>query len=425
MRTYLYVGAVVMAALALVPLGAALARGRITAGEPTSLKQMRSLGDVIRNAQNRSVHIVYVHGMRAAEAGESKALIDRLSKSYGLQGAVSTTRKSLLLQPWPQGANVGGVTIWNSEADWRAGQPFIDRYVLRTRRYNATITVDEVNWWPLLFPLKCKLLVAPEAGVAGLDREHLDLCYDNTPPHHRWLTPEEYDRAVQSRPPLGGGARLNRYLKQQILDWGLSDAVIATGPMRSYLNATMEAAFDYAATERATSEYVVISESLGSFVVLDAYSADKPSVRAVLDATHDLYFFANQFALLELARIEGIPAAVRATGPSESLVNAAATSVDLSRASPLTALGRWATATAPAEFLSSRSEVRQIIAFSDPSDALTFRVPGFDAARVSNVYVRNATPWLGLFADPIRAHSGQLPNDALWRAMVRETPPHQ
>ena len=63
----------------------------------------------------------------------------------------------------------------------------------------------------------------------------------------------------------------------------------------------MEAAFSYASGDRASSEYVVISESLGSFVVLDAYSDENPSVRSVLDAAHNLYFFANQFALLELA----------------------------------------------------------------------------------------------------------------------------
>lgn len=420
---YVYVAAVIVAALILSPLTAALAKPPITAGEPVRLDQVRSLGDVIRDSENGSIHIVYVHGMRAEKPGEAGEFISRLGQSYGTQGQISRTRRSILLDPWPMGAAVGTRTIWDTEKDWRAGQPFIDRYVLRTRRYNASVTVDEVNWWPLLLPLKCRLLVTPEAKVAGVDRAHLDLCFNDTAPYHRWLTPAEYNEALRTRPPLGGAARFNRYLKQQILDWGLSDAVIATGPMRPYLNATMDAAFAYAAVDSASSEYVVISESLGSFVVLDAYSRNEPSVRAVLDATHNLYFFANQFSLLELARIEGLPSEAHAVRADASLsAHPAGAGVAAEAASPLRALQAWASAPSPAGFLPSRSGVKQIVAFSDPSDALTFRVPDFENALVSNVYVRNATRWLGLFADPIKAHAGQMRNEALWRAMIRESP---
>jgi hypothetical protein len=81
----------------------------------------------------------------------------------------------------------------------------------------------------------------------------------------------------------------------------------------------------------------------------------------------------------------------------------------------------WASASTPAGFRPSPSSMKQIIAFSDPSDALTFPVPQFDNAKVSNVYVRNATSVLGLFADPVKAHSGQMKNSTLWNAMIHRS----
>ena len=157
-------------------------------------------------------------------------------------------RRTLELKPWPQNARIGGTLIWPRSEDWTEGQPFIDRYLLKTKTHNAKISVfDQVNWWPLLFPLKCKLLLVPEAGVAGLDAKHLSLCTRDDPPYHRWISEEVEATARATKPALGGGAKGNRYLKQQIVDWGLSDAVITLGPMREYVNATMDEAFAYAA----------------------------------------------------------------------------------------------------------------------------------------------------------------------------------
>ena len=55
---------------------------------------------------------------------------------------------------------------------------------------------------------------------------------------------------------------------------GSTDAVIALGPMRSLFRKTMDKAFNYAARydghDVAGQEFVVVSESLGSFVVMDA-----------------------------------------------------------------------------------------------------------------------------------------------------------
>ena len=56
----------IAAAIALVvPVEAALAKSRITAGTPVAYRDLRSLGDVIADAENGHVHVIYVHGMRA------------------------------------------------------------------------------------------------------------------------------------------------------------------------------------------------------------------------------------------------------------------------------------------------------------------------------------------------------------------------
>lgn len=408
---------------------AAIGRARITQGHPTKLADLRSLGDVIKKANSganrKSVHIIVVHGMLASGPGESATLIAALKKFIGdARREVTPETKRFQLEPWPKGAKVGDVEIWKQHDDWIAGQPFVDRYTLHGSK-GETVIIDEVNWWPLLFPLKCRMLVLPEARVAGAHKQQIENCRRDKWPYHRWIDDAQYQEAMAARPALGGAAAANKYLKQQILNWGMSDAVIATGPMKSYINATMEAAFDHASNDGGAAEFVVISASLGSFAVLDAFARDTPSVKAIMDRTYNLYFFANQLALLELARIRPVPDLASHVDPANSTGSSTAASVapqTVQPDSPLSALKAWASADKQLSATNvppDQSQVKQIIAFSDPSDALTFEVPKIGDAKVSNVYVRNAVSWFGLFADPMKAHTGHLSNRALWEAMLR------
>ena len=406
--------------LSLIATGAA-ARSSITAGEPVPLAQLRSLGDVIADAADKQVHILFIHGMRADGSGTSEELRKRLQDEFHVNGTVAVHREKFVLNPWPKDVMIGEEQFWSTPQDWLAAQPFVDRYVWKTGG-GTRITVDEVNWWPLLWHLKCRMLLLPEARLAGRDEGHLRRCAESAGENlPGWITKRQLNDALAAHPPLGGGAKGNRWLKQQFLDWGFSDAVIVAGPMRSYVNASMEAAFDYARQDTDTSDYVIISASLGSFALLDAYADHKPSVRKVMNDTQYLYFFANQFALLELARIEGLPTNVSVTDPA-GLSDAAgpATAQVQSTTSPFGALRDWASQSAG--ILADPSMVKQIIAFSDPSDALTYTVPRFGHANISNVYVLNATRWLGLLADPGKAHVGQLQNKALWKAMLSRHP---
>jgi hypothetical protein len=388
------------------------ANAKASPGEPVPLSSTRSIGDVIADAQGRPVHIVYVHGMRAEGPGAVKPFVERLGREIGHSGSLDRTqRRRVELGAWPSTATVGSSLIWRSEAAWNASAPFVDRYVLKGAG-GETVILDEVNWWPLLFPLKCHFLLLPERIVSGADKAHLRLCARRDDPYYPWISETDLVEALSSRPLSGGAARINRALKREIMNWGLSDAVITLGPMRMYVRESLNQAFSLAAQQQhglAEPEYIVISESLGSFAVLDAFESNEPSVKAVLDRTHNLYFLANQFALLDLGRVEGLPSAISSGG----MLAPAAPPPD--GAPALSGLKRWATGDGLAI---ASGTLRQVIAFSDPSDVLTYRVPDIEGATVSNVYVRNTPRWFGLFADPAKAHAGHVANPRVMRIML-------
>jgi hypothetical protein len=60
--------------------------------------------------------------------------------------------------------------------------------------------------------------------------------------------------------------------------------------------------------------------------------------------------------------------------------------------------------------LEAASRPKQIVAFSDPSDVLTYTVPQLPPVTVLNVFDRNETNWFNLFVNPLKAHSGHSAN---------------
>ncbi|MGI8839541.1 MAG: hypothetical protein ACR2F8_01950 [Caulobacteraceae bacterium] len=418
MLHWILAGAIGLIALAWLATGARAAAAR--ADDQAALAQTRSLGDLIDQTQERPVHILFVHGMRADGAGLARPFMEGLCR-YGPvrcpAGAVAppaAQRHYIDLGIRPS-AEVTGSPVWRNEAEWRASRPFVDRYLIE-RDGAPPVIVDEVNWWPLLMPFRCRALVGPESRLSGVDKAHLDLC-------RPWLTAAEYAAAMKGPRVSGGGAWANAALKRQIMNWGLADAVIALGPMRTLIRRAIDEAFGFAAAfdgrGAAGQEFVVVAESLGSFVVLDAAGhADAPRAREVVAATSDLYFFANQFALLELGRVSGLPTAAQ---PDLARPAFAAPAPEIS---PFAVLSKWSTGPAIRPELAASPQPRQVIAFSDPSDMLTYDVPPLPGAIVVNVYDRNEFDWFGLIADPIAAHSGHSRNPAVLKLMFeRRLPP--
>lgn len=416
-------GAALLGGLAAAVLAGGIARAGVHPHEGQSLEGTRSLGDVIAEAGERPVHVIFVHGMRAEGPNTSRVFRESLCRSIGdgcaLEPAPSTGRSHYIELGSAPPATYAGVPVWRQSEDWTASRPFVDRYVF-SRRSGGSIVVDEVNWWPLLFPLKCQFLLRPEAELAGPDKKHLRLCARDVAPYHAWLDATDVEQAIRRKVRHAGGAKANRALKAEIMNWGLADAVIAVGPMRTYLHEAMEKAFEYAGSfegrSAAEQEFVVISESLGSFVVIDALNAETPTpaVKAVISETHNLYFFANQFRILELARLGGIPSG--ADG-----LKLMGTEADRS---PLGALAAWAQSPSGAQRPGPKGDIvrpRQIIAFNDPSDMLTFEVPQLPGAKVVNLYDRNGFDFLRLVADPLAAHTGHSRNKAVLRTVFART----
>jgi len=406
---------IAVAAFAILAIALALP---LRAQTPKDMSGVRTIGDVIAEAGTGPVRIIFVHGMRAEGAGASEVLRGNLCAHVpGGCTPIAGGRKRILipLGTTPPSTRLEGRPVWRDLPAWEASQPFVDRYAF-TRANGGELIVDEVNWWPLLFPLKCRALVLKEAELSGPDKAHLRLC-GRTDPENRyypWLGPDDGLEVALARPSKG--ALLNRLGKREIMNWGLADAVIAVGPMRVWLDKAMNGAFGVSAADlRAGERLVVISESLGSFVILDAMSQAAATgdsrVKDVVDRTADLYFFANQFRLLELARLEGVSPAAADRAPLAAAPSPAASP------SVLDALGAWAAPKGGADV-----RPRQIVAFNDPSDILTFEVPAIRGAKVVNIDDRNGFRLLGLVADPVAAHTGHAENKKVLKLIFSPSP---
>jgi hypothetical protein len=48
-------------------------------------------------------------------------------------------------------------------------------------------------------------------------------------------------------------------------------------------------------------------------------------------------------------------------------------------------------------------------------------MPAVNGARVVNLYVRNESSFLGLFSNPVKAHTGHAANRAIWEVVLGQS----
>jgi hypothetical protein len=418
------------------------------AAQGSSSGEFRTIAPLIQEATTTPLHIVYIHGIRASAPGFSEVfrneMCKRLLKQKACVGGAMIPRY-LDLGDLPP-VRVAGRPVWTPETS-KWARPFVAHYVYR-RESGPPVIVDEVNYWPLLVPFKCRFLIDPDAFLTGPDKADIRTCANDESDGpkdylHPWITSDREKELLALRNPQGRAALLNGSLKAAVLDWGLSDAVIVLGPMKYYTRLTIWCAFEEIASfdpdappttwaspaksckpadnaSASQSRYVVISESLGSFVLLDAfaeaaytlgrYQTDDPllatqpgaALQFIVNRSDNIYFFANQFALLELGRVAGTYS-TEAESPNVEVKGA---------------LQEWA----------GRARGRQLIAFNDPSDILTLPVPDFCAAPQAgapictgvfhNVTVHNAFNWFGLVEWPTSAHTWYSRNPTVLRTIL-------
>lgn len=442
-----------------------------------ALATLTSIGDALDAPDHHPVHILYVHGINQIGAGDSSLLRDSICTVLKLcavgdwknAGVEFPDRGEFADGVNPPTLSYLGSPVWKNADEWYAAAPFVVHWIVHLRGHASPLVVDEINWWPLLLALKCRRVMAPEAYLAGPDRALLQFCSDRstqdpdgTSRFYAWISPEDAANLQKLKPQ---GALINRNLKDSLVDWGLADVLLATGQLDGILRdgirqlMAKSAAFDPNQPAAAIGpgqpynwksqmhgdnaldqEFVGVTHSLGSYLFFNALNPDAPNASApsaaqaamnadetsavqyIFQRTSLVYFFANQIQMLEITNLE--------TTPSASATNnrgAAAPPAPTAPAENFRALvTRWKQM--QTDFQSSlypgneaaRKKV-QVVAWSDPSDVITFRVPKIGDVDVVNLYVKNAFRWFGLFEGPTSAHDNYAKNKDVLRAMFLST----
>jgi len=463
--------------------GGLAAQAKVAADAKNALGTLVSIGDSLNSPDHHPVHVMYVHGIDQIGAGDSSLLRNSICTRLHLC-AVSDWKNAGIeyadkgefadgAQPPP--LDYLGTPVWNNAAEWRASAPFVVHWVVHLRRYPSVLIVDEVNWWPVVLALKCRHIVASEANLAGPDRGLLQVCSqqsaqdpDGLGRFFPWIDADQANRLAAVRPR---GALINRKLKGSLIDWGLSDVLLTTGPLGGILRdgirqlMAKSAAFDPSesaanageATGRYNwraqlnrpstmdQEFIGVTHSLGGYLLFNTLTTEKPdagdpevsSVAAQRIAAEDsalqyifgrmslIYLFANQLEMLEITNLETAPAKPAAAVLSRGLASPLPPPINPA-ANFRSLVNRWQQlqaefqATIHPNDEAARQKI-QVVAWSDPSDVLTWRVPRIGNVDVINLYVQNAPHWFWLFETPTSAHGNYAENKDVLRVMFANT----
>lgn len=407
----------------------------------------RSLGEELNGLSTRDVHIFFIHGIGSEGPHSHDSELLRKSICAYVKNCVKPAGEQVGSYDYADGANFGlneapptmrymGKLVWNTPEEWHAAAPFVVHYKL-SRTSGRTIYLDELNWWPLVFALKCKQIIASDARLAGPVDQKIETCSTREPDpqmqgrfiSYDWISPDEA-KLLLTEPKRA--APINRSLKTDVTDWGFSDAVTALGPMRDLMvqgirqlilkavldspGTTQDSAAMPLLTPIADQDFVIVSHSLGSYLIFSALSVnDKDratpvlmqasvAYMQVLRQTALVYFFANQVRLLELANLEDSPT----DNFVSHLEDWGKLRCDFEKA-------------APGADPNTPCRLPKIVALSDPSDLLTWRVPHLTTVDVQNVYVKNGIHWFWLLENPMRAHLNYSTDKRAIREMLHPT----
>lgn len=462
---------------------AAPVRAKVIEDASGSLKTLSSIADALDSPDRHPVHILYVHGIADMGAGDSALLRESICTELKLcdvtdwknAGVEFADKGEFSSNVEPPTLAYLGNPVWNSPEEWHAAAPFVVHWVVHLRRHPAVLVLDEINWWPLVQALKCRRVVAAEAHLSGPDQRLLQVCSEQSAQDpgglgrfFPWIPPDQAAKLAKIRPR---GVLINRELKAGLVDWGLSDVLMAVGPMGGILRdgvrqlMAKSAAFDPNAAEDDSSgsggigkydwksrlsqdntldqEFIGVTHSLGSYLLFNTLNpefasapgqtlspadaarktAEENAVRYIFERTSQVYFFANQLEMLEITNLESAPPTTtlnsRALAPAPSVPTTPAENFR-------TLVGRWKNyqtnfqqSLHPGDE-ASRKKV-QVVAWSDPSDVITYRVPKIGDVEVVNLYVKNAARWFGLLESPRKAHAYYAKNIDVLRVMFGET----
>ncbi|SPE20086.1 exported hypothetical protein [Candidatus Sulfotelmatomonas gaucii] len=475
-------GRLIWALLAVVALGGA-AQGRVKVIEDQrgSLKTLTSIGDALDSPDHHPVHVLYVHGIDQVGGGDSSLLRQSICTRLKLCDVADWTNAGTEFADKgefapglpPPALEYLGSPIWNTPEEWSAAAPFVVHWMVHLRGHRTPLVVDEINWWPIALSLKCRRVMIPEAYLAGPDQRLLSVCSDKSAQDpegfgrfYPWIAPEQVEKLENIRPH---SVLLNRALKDTLVDWGLADVLLATGPLGGIMRdgvrqlIAKSAAFDPTQAEAPggdgrgkynwnaqlshtilDQEFVGVTHSLGSYLLFNTLSLENSgptpaqqsaadaariareenAVRYIFERTSMIYFLANQLEMLEITNLENAPPASTTANQSRGLapppvpINPAANFISL--------VNQWKEMQTNFQAglhpgNTAAQQKVQVVAFSDPNDVMTFRVPRIGDVDVINLYVQNATRWFGLLESPSGAHSYYAKNKAVLLVMFGDT----
>ena len=397
-----------LAALSL--LAACSALPTPVAFDEASFKGMNAL--VGSEAAARPLHVLIIHGMGTPAPYEFEGFIGSLADRFGLvqkpppatepqpQGCYpASPAREALIHPVPQPIPIDSApeTAWARlyTYDFAPGQN--DPPKLR---------VSYLLWTPLTESIKCDLAAK--------------------------------EKDVPRRQAFADFAK-------DFIDDKLADVVLYGGTYReTVMRPSVQAALCYIVGGKPTGEgktcrhagysdrTVIITHSLGGYMLMDAIDDELrrekvgavPTIsaaRIILENTQFIYMMANQLALLDLTTLNGYPHWLKsslATGDIAEHFAREWASIKLK--SPVRSLQ-------PGQ-VGTEETKRQIVAFSDPNDILSWRVKRYDlqlppsewrSVKLTNVYLSNSEFSVPLlFSDPTIAHTGYFDNQTVMDMLV-------
>ncbi|NIA53774.1 hypothetical protein HAV22_08910 [Massilia sp. TW-1] len=322
------------------------------------------IAGIVAVAGSRPVDVLLVHGMCTHDRAWAEHQIDRIA------GIVADHAPA-------------------ASATARAPAPARIEVVESTRRLaGGTVRFHALVWSPLTAPLKHQL----DFDLTG--------------------RPTDCAGAGACKPRR---AALNAYVKVNLLDDCLADAVIYEGESHVAIRDAMVRTIAQVIANDPDSEapLVVVAESLGSKMLFDALSAMleswQPQTRALGQQAARrlglLFMAGNQLPILGLAEQSGGAGGVGGMGGMSGIgaipvQDSLQHFLDLRRRQP-----------------NRRAEALQrlaVVAFTDPNDLLSYRLlPARYAApdvAVADVLVSNDRTWLGWIENPLTAHLDYLAN---------------
>ena len=427
---------------------------------------IKALPEVLRDAGGQSIRLVFVHGVGDHCAGyaidpERGWLNDKTTQQIGLMRKGPRARyQRVSASVFMTGNEDTGSymeTMTQSYSLQLAGAPSID------------VEAIEITWSHTTQWLKSNYLGydSPSATKVG------------KPDPLKCEVPENSDVVpTVKRPPER--LWLDRVIKEQVFDRRLSDAIIYAGTYgevieRGVADALCRAMIETPVTEAcawaridreadASRSYFFVTHSLGSRIVYDTmldlvgagspgrankfekdeWRLSRPVALQMIANTPAFYMMANQLALLGLANVpvrarsdeEPKPLFVKPDRASMSKTSpdlAAEASFNAALAAaaecpnPMAAFARVKQLTQASKGIGPASDAAPLrfVAFNDTNDLLTWHIPewyatGRDNCRppveLSNVFVRNAFPWL-VIELPNDAHGNYFVNGKVWQAI--------